>query len=170
MKVYDVLNNNTIDIKCKYLISAEGSKSVIRAGLDPEFENDLKWFFAYQNYYEGSSSLDPNFYHGFLEPQYGEVYAWFSVKNNLQVFGTSAAKSNKIRPFLLRYKKLLESKFDFKLGKLVRKSGCFGNNMCREGKFLPRQEECPTGRRGRRISQRIWRGNLVRFVFRAACG
>ncbi len=135
LKAQDVLNDNIIDIKCKYLISAEGGKSVIRAGLDPEFENGLKWFFAYQNYYEGSSSLDPNFYHGFLELQYGEVYAWFSVKNNLQIFGTAAAKGKKISPFLLKYRKLLENKFDLKLGKLVRKSGCFGNNMCQKGKF-----------------------------------
>ncbi len=135
LKAYDVLRDNVIGIKCKYLISAEGSKSVIRAGLDPGFENCLKWFFAYQNYYEGSSSLAPDFYHGFLEPEYGEVYAWFSVKNNLQIFGTAAAKGNKISPFLMRYKKLLENKFDLKLGKLIRKSGCFGNNMCREGRF-----------------------------------
>ena len=53
----------------------------------------------------------------------------------MQIFGTAAAKGNKISPFLLRYKKLLENKFDLKLGKLVRKAGCFGNNMCREGKF-----------------------------------
>ncbi|MCP4412866.1 MAG: hypothetical protein GY808_09925, partial [Gammaproteobacteria bacterium] len=135
VKAHDALSDKAIDIKCKYLISAEGGKSVIRAGLDPEFENGLKWFFAYQNYYEGSSRLDPDYYHGFLDPQYGEVYAWFSVKNNLQIFGTAAAKGNKISPFLLRYKKLLENKFDLKLGKLARKAGCFGNNMCREGKF-----------------------------------
>ncbi len=135
LKVHDVLNDNIIDIKCRYLVSAEGSKSIIRAALDPEFENGLNWFFAYQNYYEGSSSLDPDFYHGFLDPQYGEVYAWFSIKNNLQVFGTAAAICNKIRPFLLRYQRLLENKFDLKLGKLVRKSGCFGNDMCRDGKF-----------------------------------
>ncbi len=135
LKVRDVSNDNVIDIKCKYLISAEGSKSVIRAGLDQEFENSLKWFVAYQNYYEGSSDLDPYFFHGFMEPQFGEVYAWFSVKNGMQVFGTAVKKGKKIRPFLSRYTEFLENKFNLKCGRLVRKSGCLGNNMCPEGRF-----------------------------------
>ena len=135
LKVRDVSNDNVIDIKCKYLISAEGSKSVIRAGLDPEFENSLKWFVAYQNYYEGGSDLDPYFFHGFMEPQFGEVYAWFSVKNGMQVFGTAVKKGKKIRPFLSRYTEFLENKFNLKCGRLVRKSGCLGNNMCPEGRF-----------------------------------
>ena len=135
LKVHDNLNDKVIEIKCKYLISAEGGKSVIRATLDPEFEKDLKWFTAYQNYYEGSSNLDPDFYHGFLEPQYGEVYAWFSVKNGLQVFGTAAAKGKKIKPYLLKYTAFLEKRFNLKCGKMIRKSGCIGNNMCPEGKF-----------------------------------
>ena len=135
VKVHDKLNDNLIDVRCKYLISAEGGKSVIRAKLDPEFEKGLKWFFAYQNYYEGSSGLDPEFYHGFLEPQYGEVYAWFSVKDGLQIFGTAAAEGKKIKPYLLKFTELLEKKFDLKRGKIVRKSGCIGNNMCPEGRF-----------------------------------
>jgi len=135
VNVHDKLNDNLIDIRCKYLISAEGGRSVIRENLDPEFEKGLKWFTAYQNYYEGSSNLDPEYYHGFLEPQYGEVYAWFSAKDGLQVFGTAAAKGKKIKPYLLKYTELLEKKFGLKRGKLVRKSGCIGNNMCPEGKF-----------------------------------
>ena len=135
LKVYDVLNDKVTEIKCKYLISAEGGKSVVRAKLGPEFENGLKWFVACQNYYEGSSDLDPDFYHGFLDPRYGEVYAWFSVKDGLQIFGTAVAKGKKIKPFLLKFTELLEKKFALKRGKIVRKSGCIGNNMCPEGKF-----------------------------------
>ena len=86
LECYEVSSNETVNITTKYLISAEGSLSLIRAKLDPEFEKNLKWFIAYQNYYEGDSDLDPYFYHGFLELQYGEVYAWFSVKDGLQIF------------------------------------------------------------------------------------
>ncbi len=135
LKAHDNLKDTVVEIKCRYLISAEGGKSVIRAKLCPEFEKGLKWFTAYQNYYEGNSNLDPDFYHGFLGPQYGEVYAWFSVKDGLQVFGTAAAKGKKIRPYLVKYTELLEKKFGLKCGKMVRKSGCIGNNMCPEGKF-----------------------------------
>jgi len=70
-----------------------------------------------------------------MDIQYGEVYAWFSVKNGMQVFGTAVKKGKKIRPFLSRYRELLENKFNLRCGKLVRKSGCLGNNMCPEGRF-----------------------------------
>ncbi len=53
----------------------------------------------------------------------------------MQVFGTAAAKGKKIKPYLLKYTEFLEKRFNLKRGKLVRKSGCIGNNMCPEGKF-----------------------------------
>lgn len=128
-------NDKTKLITCRYLISAEGSRSVTRAGLDPEFEKGLKWFVAYQNYYEGNSDLDPSFYHGFLNSHYGEVYSWFSVKNNLQIFGTAVRKGVKMYPYLNKYTEMLKRRFGLKLSNMVRKAGCLGNNMCSTGSF-----------------------------------
>lgn len=127
--------NEPISITCKYLVSAEGSRSVIREKLDPDFEKGIKWFVAYQNYYEGTSDLDPCFYHGFLESRFAEVYAWFNVKNDLQIFGTAVRKGAKIYPYLSEYTEMLENSFGLKLKKLVRKTGCLGNDMCTTGRF-----------------------------------
>lgn len=135
VECYDAIHNETITIACRYLISAEGSKSLVRSMLDPGFEKNVKWFIAYQNYYEGNSDLDPYFYHGFLESHYGEIYAWFSVKDGLQVFGTAVRKGIKIYPYLQKYKEMLKDRFGLKLEKLVRKSGCLGNDMCATGNF-----------------------------------
>lgn len=135
LKCRDILNNRIVDIKCKYLISAEGSRSIVREKLDPEFEKGLNWYVAYQNYYDGNSELDPHYFHGFLERQYGDVYAWFNVKDGLQIFGTAVKKGNKIEPYLLKYTEFLKTKFDLKLKKIIRKSSCPGNDMCPKGKF-----------------------------------
>ncbi|HHT9130570.1 MAG TPA: NAD(P)/FAD-dependent oxidoreductase, partial [Candidatus Brocadiaceae bacterium] len=135
LECLNVLTRETAPIKCSYLISAEGSVSVIRAALDPEFEKTLKWYIAYQNYYEGSSAIDPYFYHGFLNPQYGNVYAWFNVKDGLQIFGTAVKKGVKINPYLAEYTKMLEKRFGLKPKKLVRKASCMGNDMCSTGRF-----------------------------------
>ena len=136
LECYEVSSNETVNITTKYLISAEGSLSLIRAKLDPEFEKNLKWFIAYQNYYEGDSDLDPYFYHGFLELQYGEVYAWFSVKDGLQIFGTAVKKGFQLYPYLNKYTEMLEERFGLKLKKLVKKSACMGNDMCSTGRFF----------------------------------
>lgn len=121
--------------QCKYLISAEGSKSFIRAQLDPEFEKGVRWFIAYQSYYEGDSHLDSSFYHGFLDPHYGEVYAWFSVKDGLQILGTAVRKGSKLYPYLSKYTEMLKKNYGLKLRKLIRKSSCLGNDMCPAGRF-----------------------------------
>ncbi len=131
----DTRTNEPIPLTCRYLVSAEGSRSVIRAKLDPDFEKGVRWFIAYQNYYEGASDLDPCFYHGFLEPQYGEVYAWFSVKDGLQVFGTAARKGSRLYPYLNAYTGMLRKRFGLKIKNLVRKAGCLGNDMCTTGRF-----------------------------------
>ncbi len=135
LRCRDLRENVEVRVTGKYLVSAEGGKSLIRAELDPEFENGLRWFVAYQNYYEGDSELDSNFYHGFLDPQYGDVYAWFSVKDGLQIFGTAVKRGGIIAPYLLKFTEFLQNRFGLKLKKMVRKSGCVGNNMCPEGKF-----------------------------------
>ena len=135
LEYYNVLHNETKTITCTYLISAEGSRSGIRATLDPEFEKGLQWFVAYQNYYEGNSDLDPYFYNGFLDSQYGDVYAWFTMKDGLQIFGTAVKKGIKIYPCLNTFTRMLEKKFGLKLKKLVRKAGCMGNDMCTTGRF-----------------------------------
>ena len=135
LECHDTCNNETINIRCKYLVSAEGSRSVIREKLDPDFEKGIKWFVAYQNYYEGASDLDPYFYHGFLESRFGEVYAWFNVKDGLQIFGTAVRKGAKIYPYLSKFTEMLENNFGLKLKKLVRKTGCMGNDMCTTGRF-----------------------------------
>ncbi|MCF6147627.1 MAG: NAD(P)/FAD-dependent oxidoreductase [Candidatus Kuenenia sp.] len=132
---FDSSKNKLHQVKCRYLVSAEGSKSKIRAMLSPEFERNLKWFIAYQNYYEGQSQLDPYFYHGFLDQKYGEVYAWFSVKDDLQVFGTSVRKGGKVFPCLSTYRQMLEKVHGLTLKKLIRKTSCLGNNMCTTGNF-----------------------------------
>ncbi len=135
VECYNTSDDKTKLITCRYLISAEGSSSIIRSRLDPEFEKGLKWFVAYQNYYEGNSDLDPCFYHGFLDLHYSEVYSWFNVKNNLQIFGTAVRKGVKIYPYLNNYTEMLKRRFGLKLRKLVRKAGCLGNNMCSTGSF-----------------------------------
>lgn len=136
LECYTISNDKTKVITCRYLISAEGSKSAVRATLDPEFEKSLTWFVAYQNYYEGTSDLDPCFYHGFLDSQYGDVYSWFNVKDDLQIFGTAVRKGLKIYPYLSKYTEMLKRRFGLKLGNLVRKTGCLGNNMCSTGGFF----------------------------------
>ena len=135
LECYDVSNDKTILIKCKYLISAEGSRSVVRTGLDSDFEKGLKWFVACQYYYKGDADLDPYFYHGFLDSQYGEVYAWFNVKDGLQIIGTSVRKGCKIYPYFEKFTTMLQKRFNLKQKKLVRKVGCLGNNMCTTGRF-----------------------------------
>jgi flavin-dependent dehydrogenase len=40
-----------------------------------------------------------------------------------------------VEPYLQKYTELLKKKFGLKLKKIVRKSGCLGNDMCPKGKF-----------------------------------
>ncbi len=135
LEVRCIRNNIPVNVKCRFLISAEGSSSTIRAKLDPEFENNLDKFFAYQNYYEGHCNLDPLYYHGFLDENFGDIYAWFNVKDNLLVFGTGIKVGNKITQYLEKFQLFLEEKHDMKLNKMVRKASCIGYNMCSTNRF-----------------------------------
>ncbi len=124
-----------IEIRCKYLVGAEGCLSSIRAKLNPQLEKECLWFLAYQNYYEGECNLDPEWYHGFLDPGMGEIYAWFNVKDDFIIFGTSIKRGEKFGPYLEAYTKFLKENFGLKLRRLVKKTSCLGTNLCATGNF-----------------------------------
>lgn len=127
--------DGNVEINCKYLVGAEGCLSSIRAKLNPQLERECLWFLAYQNYYEGECGLDPEWYHGFLDPSLGEIYAWFNVKDDFIIFGTSVKRGEKFEPYLRTYTQFLQEHFGLKLGRLERKSSCLGTNLCATGNF-----------------------------------
>ncbi|MFN3467831.1 MAG: hypothetical protein ACK4WF_09050, partial [Candidatus Brocadiales bacterium] len=125
----------SIEINCKYLVGAEGCLSSIRAKLNPKLERECLWFLAYQNYYEGECNLDPEWYHGFLDASLGEIYAWFNVKDDFLIFGTSIKRGEKFEPYLKTYTEFLQKHYGLKLGRCARKSSCLGTNLCATGNF-----------------------------------
>jgi flavin-dependent dehydrogenase len=124
-----------IELTCNHLLGAEGCLSSIRARLNPQLERECLWFLAYQNYYEGECNLDPEWYHGFLDHRLGEIYAWFNVKDDFLIFGTSVKRGEKFEPYLKAYTEFLQKNFGLKLGRLERKSSCLGTNLCATGNF-----------------------------------
>ncbi|NUN24192.1 MAG: hypothetical protein HUU09_12125 [Candidatus Jettenia caeni] len=63
------------------------------------------------------------------------MYAWYNVKNGLQVFGTAVRKGGKIDPYLRKYSEMLKDRFGLTLKNLVREASCLGNDMCTTGNF-----------------------------------
>lgn len=128
-------DGKSVKFKCKYLIGADGSKSTVRAAIDPEFESRLGWLVAIQQYCEGTSTLNSHYFNGFLDPGFSEVYAWFNMKDDLLIFGTAVKKGSKFEPYLSEFRRFLEDNFDMRTGKVVMTESCIGNNMASRGNF-----------------------------------
>lgn len=124
-----------IKLRCNYLIGADGSKSTVRAAIDPEFETSLGWLVAVQHYCEGTSTLDSHYFNGFLDTRFSEVYAWFNMKDDLVIFGTAVKRGSKFEPYFSEFTGFLEDNFELKVKKVVMKESCIGNNMASSGKF-----------------------------------
>ncbi|HHT9126986.1 MAG TPA: NAD(P)/FAD-dependent oxidoreductase [Candidatus Brocadiia bacterium] len=125
----------TVKFKGTYLIGADGSKSTVRAAIDPEFEKGLGWLVAIQQYCEGTSTLDAHYFNGFLDPKFSEVYAWFNMKDDLLIFGTAVKRGSKFEPYFLEFKRFLEDNFELRAKKVVMQESCIGNNMASSGNF-----------------------------------
>lgn len=124
-----------VKFKCNYLIGADGSKSTVRAGIDPEFDKGLGWLVAFQQYCEGTTTLDSHYFNGFLDTRFSEVYAWFNMKDDLVIFGTAVKRGSKFEPYLSIFTKFLEDNFGLRVKKVVMQESCIGNNMASSGKF-----------------------------------
>ncbi len=124
-----------VELKCNYLIGADGSKSTVRAAIDPEFESRLGWLVAIQHYCEGTSTLEPQYFNGFLDTRFSEVYAWFNMKDDLLIFGTAVKRGSKFEPYFSEFKRFLEDNFEMRIKKVIMQESCIGNNMGSSGKF-----------------------------------
>ncbi|MGR3311623.1 MAG: NAD(P)/FAD-dependent oxidoreductase [Candidatus Brocadiales bacterium] len=124
-----------VEFKCNYLIGADGSKSTVRAAIDPEFESRLGWLVAIQHYCEGTSTLEPQYFNGFLDTRFSEVYAWFNMKDDLLIFGTAVKRGSKFEPYFSEFKRFLEDNFEMRIKKVIMQESCIGNNMGSSGKF-----------------------------------
>lgn len=123
-----------IEIKTNYLIAADGGNSTVRRVLYPDFK--IQYISIYQEYFNGTSNLDPRYFHAFLDKELSDGYAWFNQKNDQLIIGVAALRGSDIPKFQAKFIEYLEEGYGLKIENKIRKEGCIEPNIL-NGNFRP---------------------------------
>ena len=121
--------DKNIALKTRYLIGADGAKSVTRDITYPNFKNEVGWLFAYDEIWTGSLDLDPKYFWGFADRKFGEFYAGLSARDNTWIPLTAVKEGSDVKPYFEAFIEHLKKEYNFKPDKLVAKTGCVINTF-----------------------------------------
>jgi flavin-dependent dehydrogenase len=136
---YSIVNfekdGKRLDIKCRYLIGADGGNSHVRDTLNPELRKMIPWLFAYEEHYEGEIDLDPECYWGFMDRSFSEFYTALYIKDDTIQFANGIMQGSKIEPYIENFINYLKVNHGFKPKKRIFKGGCIMAAMSVINKF-----------------------------------
>ena len=127
-------NNKVLNLKCKYLIGADGGNSFVRRRLDKNYIT--KNFLYYkQEIYEGNSTIDPKYYYFLLDKKYTDMFACFCVKDDLIYIGTMFKINNKNNNFQNNVLEKVKKIFNLEIKKIIRTESCLLDVSPKENRF-----------------------------------
>ncbi len=127
--------SKSIKARTKYLIGADGGNSKVRNALNPEFKNQIPWFFCYEEHYLGSIDLDPHCFYGFIDRRFSEFYMALYIKDDRIIFANGIRLGSKVEPFFKNFSDYLTKYHGFKPRERIHKGGCLLPGMSFSNQF-----------------------------------
>jgi len=118
-----------VKLKTKYLVGADGPQSGVRRAAFPEFDKSVNWIPAYEEWYEGTSSLEPGWLYLFLDREVTDFFATVFHKD-MQIHVTTGCKQGKSpKEYQRRLVEHVSSKHGLKIDRTTIKRGIVLNDM-----------------------------------------
>ena len=117
------IKSETLVIRCKVCIAADGGTSKVAGIINPIGRKNLRWSLAVQDMYEGTCNLEPGYWHFFADPDISG-YPCAYIKDDLIIMDVGMALGDKASPHIERFKDFLKNRFEFSPEKLIRRMGC----------------------------------------------
>ncbi len=114
---------------CSYLIGADGAASTTRRLLNPSFASTVSWFSIYEEWYEGSVQLDPDWYYVFLNDEFSAVFSSFYSKDQYLVYTSVTRKGGTPKQGHRRFIDDQARRYGLTIRNVCRRWGCLVNNM-----------------------------------------
>ena len=128
-------NNAPAAFRTKFMVGADGAASKVRGMLFPQFDKKLTWFPCYEQWHHGTIDLDPDWLHGFLDPQFTGLYSCIYKKDDFLLQVTSGRDGQRIKQLHSNFSHYLEKVHNLKVAETVREHAIRINNMAPLGAF-----------------------------------
>lgn len=120
---------NRVKIKTKYLVGADGAQSKVRRSVSPEFDKPVAWIPCYEEWYEGTSNLEPGWLYFFCDRELTGFFNSVFHKDKAIEVTALAKQGESVKNYMQRFVEHLQVKHGLTIDKTVLKRGIMNNDM-----------------------------------------
>jgi flavin-dependent dehydrogenase len=124
-----------VEVRTRYLVGADGTRSSVRAALSRGFEKTLRLIPNYEEWYLGEIDLEPEWLYLFFDRAITGYFATVFHKDGKIIAVTGTRPEESVKDCFKRFVSHLEEKHGFVIDKKVGKSGCSVHDMSATGNY-----------------------------------
>jgi flavin-dependent dehydrogenase len=118
-----------IEIRTRYLVGADGTRSAVREALTSGFEHTLRLIPNYEEWYTGDIDLEPEWLHLFFDRTITGYFATVFHKDANIIVVTGTRQGEPVKECFRRFTTFLEERHGLAIEKRVERSGCVVHDM-----------------------------------------
>jgi flavin-dependent dehydrogenase len=131
---------NDIEIRTRYLVGADGTRSAVRDALSNRFEQTLRLIPNYEEWYEGDIDLEPGWLYLFFDRTITGYFATVFHKDGKIIAVTGTPQGESVKECFRRFTSYLEERHGLAIEKRVTLSGCAVHDMAATDNYFLGEE------------------------------
>jgi flavin-dependent dehydrogenase len=126
---------NDIEIRTRYLVGADGTRSGVRSALSGSFEQSLRLIPNYEEWYAGEIDLEPEWLYLFFDREITGYFATVFHKDGNIIAVTGTRQGEPVKAMFKRFSSHLEERHGLAIEKKTGHSGCSVHDMAATGNY-----------------------------------
>jgi flavin-dependent dehydrogenase len=120
---------NDVEIRTRYLVGADGTRSVVRRALSKRFERTLRLIPNYEEWYAGEIDLEPEWLYLFFDKAVTGYFATVFHKDGNIIAVTGTRQGEPVKELFKAFIAHLEERHGLVVERIVKRCGCSVHDM-----------------------------------------
>jgi flavin-dependent dehydrogenase len=125
-----------VEIRTRYLVGADGTRSAVRGALSSDFEKTLRLIPNYEEWYLGEIDLEPEWLYLFFDRTVTGYFATVFHKDGNIIAATGTRQGEPVKEHFRRFAAFLEERHGLAVEKRTARSGCSVHDMAATGNYF----------------------------------
>ncbi len=125
-----------MEIRTRYLVGADGTRSAVRGALSSGFEQTLRLIPNYEEWYAGDIDLEPEWLYLFFDRMITGYFATVFHKDGNIIVVTGTRQGEPVKERFRRFASFLEERHGLAVEKRTARSGCSVHDMAATGNYF----------------------------------
>jgi flavin-dependent dehydrogenase len=125
-----------LEIRARYLVGADGTRSAVRSALSRSFDDTLRIIPNYEEWYVGDIDLEPGWLYLFFDRTLTGYFATVFHKDGHVIAATGVRQGEAVREYFGRFTDFLAKRHGLQIQKTAQQTGCAVHDMAATGNYF----------------------------------